>query len=151
MLNREVDLDVRAKSSDILLASASFLKPVRRFGQMTPEEKQAVIVSVLSDGLFGDIDLKIGTVPVVVQGAVDELHLTAQLPVEPALSEWDIYKVWRARGQDEVAVEKEHVLSSGPLLTFGMAPRENTLQDAVLVHSRSGTVLICQVKDGPKS
>jgi len=74
-----------------------------------------------------------------VQGAVDELHLTASLPVELALSEWDIYKVWRTRGKDEVAVEKEHVLSSGPLLTFGMAPRENTFQDAVLVHAKSGT------------
>ena len=151
MLNREVSLEIRAKSADINLISTSLLNPVRRFGPMTPQEKQAVILSVLTDRLVGDLDLKIGSIPVEIQTAGDEVQLTAQLPFELSQSEWDIYKVWREQGKGMVAVEKEHVLSSGPFLIFGMTPKDNTVQDAVLVHARSGTVLVCQAKDRPKS
>lgn len=144
MSNREVDIEIRSKSPDIILSSTAFLNPVRRFGQLAPQEKQALIVSLLTDGLVGDIDLKISRMSVIIQASGDELLLTAQLPIELAQSEWDIYKVWREPDKAEVAVEKEHILSSGPTLTFGMAPRENTIQNAVLVQTKSGTVLICQ-------
>lgn len=151
MLNREVDIEVRSKSADITLATTAVLGRVRRFGPMTPQERQAVILSLLTDGLVGDIDLKISRVAVDIQGAGDELELTAPLPVELSQSEWDIYKVWREPGKGTVEFEKEHILSSGPLLSFGMASRTNAIQDAVLVHARSGTVLICQAPNRPKS
>ncbi|OGD22207.1 MAG: hypothetical protein A2W03_06600 [Candidatus Aminicenantes bacterium RBG_16_63_16] len=147
----QVAVEIRAKNPEVTLATVTHLDRARRFAEMTPEEKQAVVLSVLTDGLVGDLDLKVGSIPVEVQAAGDEVQLTAQLPFELSQSEWDIFKVWRERGKGVVAVEKEHVLSDGPLLTFGMAPRENTVQDAVLVHARSGTVLVCQLKDGPRS
>ncbi len=145
------DIEVRPKVPGITLASVSFLARSRRFAAMSPQERQAVILMVLTDGLVGDIDLKVSRIPVDIQGSADEAQLTARLPGDLSQSEWDIYKVWRDPAKSEVTVEKEHVLSNGPLLTFIMTPRENTLQDAVLVHARSGTVLVCQGKDTPKS
>ena len=147
----QVAIEIRPKNHELTLSTVTHLHRARRFAAMTPEEKQGVVLSVLTDGLVGDLDLKISTIPVNVQPAGYEVQLTAQLPLDLSQSEWDIYKVWRERGKGVVAVEKEHVLSDGPLLTFGMAPRDNTVQDAVLVHSRSGTVLVCQSKDGPRS
>ena len=146
-----VDIEIRPKAPGITLTSVSFLARSRQFAAMSPQERQAVILSVLTDGLVGDIGLKISRIPVDIQGSADEAQLTAQLPFDLSQSEWDIYKVWRDPAKSEVTVEKEHVLSSSPLLTFIMTPRENTLQDAVLVHVRSGTVLVCQGKDKPKS
>ena len=146
-----VDIEIRPKAPGITLTSVSFLARSRQFAAMSPQERQAVILSVLTDGLVGDIGLKISRIPVDIQGSADEAQLTAQLPFDLSQSEWDIYKVWRDSAKSEVTVEKEHVLSSSPLLTFIMTPRENTLQDAVLVHVRSGTVLVCQGKDKPKS
>ncbi len=147
MPKADVEVEVRAKDPEITLASVSSLPRLRRFALMTPQEKQAVILSVLSDGLVGDIDVKISGIPVDIQGAGDEALLTARLPVELSQSEWDIYKVWREPGRGAASIEKEHVLSDGPVLTFGMASRENTIQDAVLVHARSGTVLVCRGKN----
>jgi len=147
----QVAIEIRPKNPELALFTITHLHRSRRFAAMTPEEKQAVVLSVLTDGLVGDLDLKIGSIPVQVQAAGDEVQLTAQLPLDLSQSEWDIYKVWRERGKGVVAVDREHVLSDGPLLTFGMAPKENAIQDAVLVHSRSGTVLVCKLKDEPKS
>jgi len=146
----QIAIEVRSKNPEVMLATVSQLDHIRRFAEMAAQEKQAVIVSVLTDGLVGDIDLKITRIAVDIQGAGDELQLTAQLPFELSQSEWDIYKVWSERGKGVVTVEKEHVLSSGPLLSFGMMPRENTVQNAALVHAKSGTVLVCQGKDRPK-
>jgi hypothetical protein len=145
-----IDIEIRPKDAAVSLASVPFLARSRRFAMMAPQERQSVILSVLTDGLVGDIDLKISRVPVDIQGSGDEAQLTARLPIELSQAEWDIYKVWRNPAKGEVSVEKEHVLSSGLLLTFGMTVRENTFQDAVLVHARSGTVLVCQGKDKPK-
>jgi len=146
-----IAIEIRPKIPGLTVSTVSVLAPTRKFSRLTPEERQAMILSVLTDGLVGDIDLKVSRVQVDIRGSGDEISLTAQLPFELAQSEWDIYKVWRDPVKGEVSVEKEHVLSSGPLLTFGMAPRENAIQDAALVHAKSGTVLVCQSKGGPKS
>jgi len=115
------------------------------------DERQAVVLSVLTDGLVGDIDIQVGRAPVGIQGSGEEALITAQLPLELSQAEWDIYKVWRGRTEGGFTVEREHVLSSGPLLSFTMAVRENEVQDAVLVHARSGTVLVCQTPAQSKS
>ncbi len=146
----EVEVSIHAKDPAITLTSIGVLARTRKFALMSPQERQGLILSVLTDGLIGDIGLKISRIPVDIQSSGDEAQLTAQLPFDLSQSEWDIYKVWRGPGKGEVAVEKEHVLSDGPLLTFGMASRENAVQDAVLVHAKSGTVLVCQGKDAPK-
>ncbi len=151
MEDDQVEIEVRAKNPEVTLATVNHLDRARRFNELTPEEKQAVVLSVLTDGLVGDLELKISRIPVNIQGAGDEAQLTAQLPFELSQSEWDIYKVWRVPGKGVVAVEREHVLSDGPLLTFGMASRENAFPDAALVHAKSGTVLVCQGKGSQKS
>jgi hypothetical protein len=147
----EVEVAIRAKDPAITLTSIGVLTRTRKFALMSPQEKQGVILSVLTDGLVGDIDLKISRISVDIQSSGDEAQLTAQLPFDLSQSEWDIYKVWREPSKGEVEVEKEHVLSDGPLLTFGMTSRENAVQDAVLVNAKSGTVLVCQGKGAPKS
>lgn len=146
-----IGLDVRSKNPDITLSTVSVLGHGRRFSEMTPQEKQGIILSILSNGLVGDVGLKISAIPVDVAGAGDEALLTVQLPPGPSPSEWDIYKVWRDPGKGDFQIEKEHVMSESPVLTFSMANRENTLQDAVLVQAKTGTVLICQGKQKPKS
>jgi hypothetical protein len=83
---------------------------------------------------------------VAIQAAGEEAQLRAQLPPAISQSEWDIYKVWRDPRKGGVEVEKEHVLNESPLLTFYMAAKENTVQDAVLVHAKTGTVLVCRGK-----
>jgi hypothetical protein len=142
----EVGIEILAKNPEIRLTTVPYLARSRSFAEMTPGEKQAVIVSILTDGLVGDIDLKIGGIPVAIQAAGEEAQLTAQLPSAISQSEWDIYKVWRDPRKGGVEVEKEHVLNESPLLTFYMAAKENTVQDAVLVHAKTGTVLVCRGK-----
>ena len=144
-------LEVRAKNPDITLSSVSSLARARSFGEMTAAEKQATIMAVLSKGLVGDIGLKVSTVPVEIQGNGEEAMLSVQLPVELSQAEWDIYKVWRDTSKGTFRMEKEHVLSESPLLTFSMAAKENNLQDVVLVQAKSGTALVCQSKEKPKS
>ena len=144
-------LEVHAKNPDITLSNVSSLARVRSFGEMTAAEKQAAIMAVLSKGLVGDIGLKVSTVPVDIQGNGEEAMLSVQLPVELSQAEWDIYKVWRDTSKGTFQMEKEHVLSESPLLTFSMAAKENNLQDAVLVQAKSGTALVCQSKEKPKS
>jgi hypothetical protein len=142
----ELGIEIRAKNPDITLTTAPTLARSRRFAEMTAGEKQALVISILTDGLVGDVDLKIRRVPVTIQAAGGEAQLTAQLPPEISQSEWDIYKVWRDPRKGEVEIEKEHVLNESPLLTFYMSAKENTVQDAVLVHAKTGTVLVCQGK-----
>ena len=144
-------LEVRSKKPDITLSTVSVLGRARKFSEMAPQEKQGVILSILNNGIVGDIGLNISTVPVEVAAAGDEALLTVQLPPGPSPSEWDIYKVWRDPAKGSFQIEKEHVMSESPLLTFGMADRENMLQDAVLVQGKTGTVLVCQTRQKPKS
>jgi hypothetical protein len=142
----DVGIEILARNPEITLTTAPYLARSRCFAEMTPGEKQAIIVSILTDGLVGDIDLKIGGIPVAIQAAGEEAQLRAQLPPAISQSEWDIYKVWRDPRKGGVEVEKEHVLNESPLLTFYMAAKENTIQDAVLVHAKTGTVLVCRGK-----
>jgi hypothetical protein len=144
-------LEVHAKSPDITLSSTGAIARARRFAEMTPADKQSVILNILNNGLVGDIGVSVSPVQVEATGSDEETALTVQLPAGLSQAEWDIYKVWRDTGKGGFQVEKEHVLSESPMLTFSMAVKKNTLQDAVLVHAKSGTVLVCQGKQKPKS
>jgi hypothetical protein len=104
----------------------------------------------LAEGLVGDLDLKISHVPAEITRAGDEVYLTVHLPPELARSEWAIYKVWRNPARSEVQVDIEHVLSESPSLAFTMAVKPDFILDAVLVHAKSGTILVCQAKAGSK-
>jgi hypothetical protein len=118
---------------------------------MTPLERQALVVSIVAEGLVGDLDLNISHVPAEITPAGDEVYLTVQLPRELAQSEWDIYKIWRNPARSDVQVEIEHLLSEGASLTFAMAIRPDFIQDAVLVQAKTGTILVCQAKAGSRS
>ena len=146
-----IPLEVRAKNPDISLSSVSSLAKARSFGEMTAAEKQVIVMTIVSHGLVGDIGLKVSTVPAKISGNGEESQLSVELPAELSQAEWDIYKVWREAGKGTAQIEKEHVVSESPLLTFSMASRENTLQDAVLVQAKSGTVLVIQGKEKTKS
>ena len=146
-----VSLEVRPKSPDITVTSASTFLKTRSFGKMTPAEKQVTIMALVSHGLAGDIGLKVSKAPVEISGNGEASQLSVQLPVELSQAEWDIYKVWRDTSKGTFQIEKEHVLSESPLLTFSVAGRKDTIQDAVLVQAQSGTVLVCQGKGKPKS
>jgi hypothetical protein len=142
----EAALVVRPKNPEITVASVTSLVRTLSFSEMTPLERQALVVSLLTGGLVGDVDLKISHVPVEITPAGDDVYLTVQLPSELARSAWDIYKVWRSPAKSEVQVEKEHILSESPLLGFTMAVKPDFIQDAVLVQAKTGTILICQAK-----
>lgn len=146
-----ISLEVRAKNPDITLTSVSSLAKARSFAEMTDAEKQSAIMAVLSNGLVGDIGLEVSTVPVDVSGNGEEARLSVQLPVELSHAEWDIYRVWMDTSMGTFQIEKEHVLSESPMLTFSVAGRKDTIQDAVLVQAKSGTVLVCRGKGKPKS
>ena len=142
-----VSLEVRPKSPDITVTSASTFLKTRSFAEMTPAEKQSAILAVLSEGLVGDIGLKVGNVPADISVNGEEALLSVQLPAELSQAEWDIYKVWRDTSKGTFQMEKEHVLSESPLLTFRMTAKENTIESAVLVQAKSGIAFVCQVKE----
>jgi hypothetical protein len=146
----EAALVVRPKNPEITVTSVTSLVRSRNFREMTPQERQALVVSIVAEGLVGDIDLKISRVPVEISPAGDEVYLTVQLPRGLAQSEWDIYKVWRNPAKSEVQVEMEHVLSESPSLAFTMAVKPDFIQDAVLVQAKTGTILVCQAKAGSR-
>ena len=118
---------------------------------MTPAEKQVTIMALVSDGLAGDVGLKVSAAPAKISGNGEESQLSVELPAELSQGEWDIYKTWRNPGKGTFQVEKEHVLSESPLLTFSMTDRADTLRGAVLIQAKSGTVLVIQGKEKTKS
>jgi hypothetical protein len=146
----EAALEIRPKNPEITVTSVTSLVRARSFREMTSQERQAVVLSILAEGLVGDIDLKISRVPAEITQAGDEAYLTVQLPAELAQSEWDIYKVWRNSAKNKVQIEKEHVLSESPQIAFTMAVKEDFIQDAVLVQAKTGTILVCQAKAASK-
>jgi hypothetical protein len=149
-LEFEAVLVVRPKNPEIMVTSVKSLVRSRSFSEMTPLERQALIVSILAGGLVGEVDLKISHVPAEISPSDEGVYLTVQTPPKLARSEWTIYKVWRYPDQNDVQVEIEHQLSESTFLSFAMAVKPGAIQDAVLVQARTGTILICQAKLNPR-
>ncbi len=146
----EAALVIRPKNPELTVMSVASLTGNRIFREMTPQEKQALILSILTDGLVGDVELNVDYLPAEISPAGEDVYVAVELPRELARSEWQIYKVWRNSVKSEVRVEVEHVLSESPYLTFTMAIRPDSVQDAVLVQAKTGTILVCRAKSGPK-
>jgi hypothetical protein len=142
----ETRIDIHPKDPKIDIYSATSLSRGRRFREMSPQEREGLIVSLLSGGLVGDVDLKISGVPVEVKPVGEDAILIAQLPPELAQTQWDIYKVWKNPTNGQVQVEKEHVLTESSHLEFAMAIKKDYIPSAALVQSKTGTVLVCQVR-----
>ena len=148
----EAALVVRPINPDITVNSVANLVRRRSLSETTPLERQALVSSILTGGIVGDIDLKISHVPAEITPGSGTVYLSVPLPPELARSEWTIYRVWRKAAGNDVQIETENVVGAGPNLAFSMAAKPDFVHDAVLVHAKTGTVLICRAKtkDGPK-
>lgn len=148
----EAALVVRPVNPDIAVNGVASLARRRTLSETTPLERQALVSSILTGGIIGDIDLEIGHAPAEITPGNGTVYLSVPLPPELARSEWTVYKVWRNAARNDVRIETENVAGGGLNLSFNMTAKPDYIHDAVLLHVKTGTVLICQTKTkgGPK-
>ncbi len=140
----EIEVEIRSRVPEIIVYSVKSVSRGKSFREMTPLEREAFVLDILTQGPFVDSNLKVQSIKVELRPAGEAVILIVQLPSELARSEWDIYKVWRRQAEGKTEIQKDHVLMESPHLEFGMTVKQGYILDAVLVHSKTGTVFICQ-------
>ncbi len=140
----EIEVEIRSRVPEIILYSVKNVSRGKSFREMTPLEREAFVLNILTEGPFVDANLKVQSIKVELKPAGEAVILVAQLPSELSRAEWDIYKVWRKPAEGKTEMQKDHVLTDSSRLEFGMTVKQGYILDAVLVHSRTGTVFICQ-------
>jgi hypothetical protein len=140
----EIEVEIRSRVPEIIIHSVKNVSRGKSFREMTPLEREAFILNILTEGPFVDSNLKVQSIKVELKPAGEAVILIAQLPSELSHAEWDIYKVWRKPAEGKTEMQKDHMLTESPRLEFAMTVKQGYILDAVLVHSRTGTVFICQ-------